>query len=110
MRWLSRGRTLLCFISLLSEVKAFLELKEEDITLLSDAEWLLDNAFLTDVTEKLKDLNLQLQGKDKNIYDMISAVKAFKTKLIFLHSASEKQRISALPLSRKNVGEPCRCR
>lgn len=48
---------------------------------MSDAEWLLDLAFLTDMTEKLNHLNSQLQGKDKTISDMISAVKAFKARL-----------------------------
>lgn len=67
IRWLSKGKVLQRFLSLLSEIKTFMESREEDATLLSDPEWLLDLAFLTDVTEKLKNLNLQLQGKDKNI-------------------------------------------
>ena len=58
-----------------------METREEDTTLLFDPEWLLDLAFLTDVPEKINHLNLQLQGKDKNISEMISAVKAFSAKL-----------------------------
>lgn len=49
---------------------AFVKKGEEDTTLLSDPEWLLDPAFFTGVTEKI---NLQLQNKD--------AVKAFNAKL-----------------------------
>lgn len=45
-----------------------------------DAEWLLDLAFLTDVTEKNNHLNLLLHAKYINILDMISAVKAFSDK------------------------------
>ena len=62
VRWLSRGKILQRFLSLLGEIKALMETREEDSTLLSDAEWLLDLAFLTVVTEKMKHLNLQLQG------------------------------------------------
>ena len=83
VRWLSRGKILHRFCSLLNEIKAFMESREEDTTLLSDAEWLLDLAFLTDMTEKLNQLNTQLQDKDRTISDMISAVKAFKAKLSF---------------------------
>ena len=81
IRWLSRGMILQRFLSLLDEIKAFMETREEDTTLLFDPEWLLDLAFLTDVPEKINHLNLQLQGKDKNISDMIGAVKTFSAKL-----------------------------
>lgn len=68
---------------MLGEIKAFMETREGDITLLTDAEWLLDLAFLIYVTEKMNHLNLQLQGKDKKICDMISAIKVFSAKLSF---------------------------
>ena len=41
-----------------------MESREEDITLLSEAELLLDLAFLTDVTAKMNHLNLQVQDKE----------------------------------------------
>lgn len=92
IRWLSRGKVLQRFFALLNEIKAFMETRDEDTALLSDAEWLLDLAFLTDVTEKLNQLNLHLQGKDKTICDMISAVKAFRAKLSFyLHQVKNKR-------------------
>ena len=58
----------------------------EDTTLLSNIVWLLDLAFLTDMTEKLNALNCGLQGEQKTIAVMISAVKAFKSKLNLLCS------------------------
>ena len=70
-----------CFLAPLTEIKAFMEARNEDTTLLSDTEWLLDLAFLADVREKLNNLSCELQGKGKTISDMISAVKAFKAKL-----------------------------
>lgn len=68
IRWLCRGKILQRFLSLLDEIKVFMETREEDTTLLSDPKRLLDLAFLTDVTEKINHLNLQLQGKDKKTY------------------------------------------
>ena len=50
VRWLSRGKILQCFLSLLNEVKLFMEERGED-TILSDAGWVLDLAFLTDLPE-----------------------------------------------------------
>ena len=46
IRWLSRGRILKHFLSLLSEVKEFMLSKGEDALLLEEPEWLLDLAFL----------------------------------------------------------------
>ncbi|CAB4064545.1 unnamed protein product [Lepeophtheirus salmonis] len=58
VRWLSRRKKILHrFCSLLNKIKAFMESREEDTTLLSDAKWLLDLAFPTDMTEKLNQLN-----------------------------------------------------
>ena len=48
---------------------------------MDNEEWLLDLAFLVDITGMLNELNLDLQGKDKTIDDMISAVQAFKQEL-----------------------------
>lgn len=58
---------------------------------------MLDLGFLTDVTDKLNNLNLQLQGKDKTIGDMISAVKAFKAKLSYLFQQVKNKRLQHFP-------------
>ncbi|KAJ8280743.1 hypothetical protein GJAV_G00058480 [Gymnothorax javanicus] len=63
IRWLSRGRVLLRFLSLLGEIKEFMQSKGKDVSLLEDTEWTLDLAFLTDITGKLNHLNCELQGK-----------------------------------------------
>ncbi|KAK2841713.1 hypothetical protein Q5P01_011913 [Channa striata] len=71
IRWLSRGRILL----------QFMQSRGEDTSLLEDTDWILDLAFLTDITEKLNSLNCELQGKRKMVADMISALNAFKAKM-----------------------------
>lgn len=60
VRWLNRHKMLHVFFPLLEGIKAFVESGEADTTLLSDAMWLLELVFLTDVTKKQNHLNLQL--------------------------------------------------
>lgn len=38
------------FLSLLSEIKEFMQSREEDASLFEDTEWILDLEFLTDIT------------------------------------------------------------
>ncbi|XP_069077106.1 general transcription factor II-I repeat domain-containing protein 2-like [Pleurodeles waltl] len=97
IRWLSRGRVLRRFLSLLPEVKAFMESRNEDVTQLSSTEWLLDLAFLTDVTEQLNVLNCELQGKNKTIANMISSVKTFTSKLNLFIQHVQKRKMHHFP-------------
>ncbi|XP_078529378.1 general transcription factor II-I repeat domain-containing protein 2B-like [Lissotriton helveticus] len=108
IRWLSRGKILRRFLSLLPEVKAFMESKNEDNTL-SNTQWLLDLASLTDVTEKLNALNYELQGKNKTITNMVSSVKSFKSKrnLFVQHVQKRKMQhsLSVLQILSENKAE-----
>ncbi|CAB4064072.1 unnamed protein product [Lepeophtheirus salmonis] len=60
VKWLTQGKILIRFFSLLNEIKAFMESREEYTTLLSNAGWLLDLPFLTDMPENLNQLNIKL--------------------------------------------------
>ena len=94
VRWLSRGRFLERFRELLPEIKEFLkEFKNTDYAQLEDEQWLLDLAFLTDLTALLNELNLELQGKEKNIVNMISSVNAFKRKLQLLSNKLHRHNL-----------------
>ncbi|CAB4065751.1 unnamed protein product [Lepeophtheirus salmonis] len=62
VKWLSRRKILHRFCLLLNEIEAFMESREEDTTLYSDAEGLLDLAFLIDTTDILNQVNGQLQA------------------------------------------------
>ncbi|GFS64108.1 hypothetical protein TNCV_3944861 [Trichonephila clavipes] len=53
-------------------------MKGEHNTELEDEKWLMKLAFLCDITAKLNDLNPNLQGKNKCLTDMMSAIKTFK--------------------------------
>lgn len=91
VRWLSRGKFLQRFRELLPEIREFLlDTKHAEYSQLDDEQWLLDLAFLTDLTNMLNDLNLELQGKDKTVVDMMSSVNAFKRKLQLLSSKLQR--------------------
>lgn len=91
VRWLSRGKFLQRFRDLLPEIKQFLqEKKHAEYEQLNDDRWLLDLAFLTDLSNMLNELNLELQGKEKLVINMISTVNAFKGKLKLLSSKIQR--------------------
>ena len=56
-----------------------------------------DLAFLADFTGMLSALNLQLQGKNKSISELISAIDAFKMKIPSLISDLEEKRFNFFP-------------
>ncbi|PNF31602.1 hypothetical protein B7P43_G18079, partial [Cryptotermes secundus] len=64
---------------------------------LDEISWLLDLAFLTDITSKLNELNLELQGKDRNISSMISVVNAFQKKLKLWIAHLNRNSLSHFP-------------
>lgn len=97
VRWLSRGKILERFIMLLPQIKEFIASRGEFYEQLENKDWLIDLGFLTDITAKLNELNLKIQGKNQHIADMISAVNAFKCKLVLLKSHLLKKSLSHFP-------------
>ncbi|XP_078521639.1 general transcription factor II-I repeat domain-containing protein 2-like [Lissotriton helveticus] len=105
VRWLNRGRVLKRFYELLPEINAFLLTKGKTVPELIDTEWKWDLDFLTDVTEILNSLNLQLQGKGTLISDMCSHIKAFEDKIALLVGQMQKQDFTHLPATRSLSAE-----
>ena len=101
VRWLCRGKVLQRFVDLLPEIKTFLETRNEEHAELSDDQWLLDLGFLTDLTAKLNALNNELQGKDRHLPHMISAVNAFKAKLGVWNTHLKNGRLTHFPTLEK---------
>ncbi|XP_071979042.1 general transcription factor II-I repeat domain-containing protein 2-like [Engystomops pustulosus] len=81
VRWLSRGNVLKRFFELRAEVKAFMEKDGASVPLLSDPKWLMDLAFLVDITHELNVLNKRLQGQGQLVSAAYDSVRAFSTKL-----------------------------
>ncbi|XP_034150622.1 zinc finger BED domain-containing protein 5-like [Esox lucius] len=91
VRWLSKGKALDRFCALLGEVKAFLissksKTAADHLVFLEDEKFMSNVAFLTDIFGHLNNLNMQLQGKDKTIVDMVERLQAFTVKLGLLES------------------------
>lgn len=89
VRWLSRGDCINRLFELKDEVLQFLEMENIDKCLaqsLKDNDFILDLAFLADITAFLNDFNLELQGNERSIYELCKTLFNFKTKLFLLLS------------------------
>ncbi|KAL6466076.1 hypothetical protein MHYP_G00262090 [Metynnis hypsauchen] len=82
VRWLSRGNVLKRFFELRAEVKAFMEKDGVAVPMLSDPKWLMDLAFLVDITHELNVLNKKLQGQGQLVSAAYDNVRAFSAKLV----------------------------
>ncbi|KAM8967123.1 general transcription factor II-I repeat domain-containing protein 2-like [Pelodytes ibericus] len=105
VRWLSRGRVLRRFYDLLPQITTFLLSKNKEVPELNDAEWKWHLAFLTDVTELLNNLYVQLQGKGKLICDMQSHVKALEVKVGLLIKQVKEENFCHLPTTQNLLAE-----
>lgn len=84
VRWLSRGKCLKGFFNLREEIDMFMNEKQESVPELSDDDWLLDLCFLVDITEKLNQLNKDLQGQDNLIIDACNFINSNNNKKLLL--------------------------
>lgn len=103
VRWLSKGKVLHRFKELLPQIKIFLQ--EIDIVYeeLENIKWLEDFAFLVDITEKINFLNLELQGKEKQIINMISDVQAFSSKLAYWENKLKNGDVQHFPTLQETI-------
>ena len=86
VRWLSAGGCLRRFFGLRKEIPEFLKNHVSADTTeleskLESTDFLKELAFLADITEHLNGLNLNLQGKNQLISDLIGHVNGFRNKL-----------------------------
>ena len=103
VRWLSRSEFLQRFRDLLLEIIDFLGEEDSYYQTLNDQNCLNDMSFLTDFTLLLSKLNLELQGKDKLIIDMISCLDAYKAKFILLIQDLKKNNLDHFPNMADNL-------
>jgi hypothetical protein len=97
LRWLSRGAVLKRFSHLRSEIDIFMTEKGKTVPQLSDYKWILELAFLVDITTYLNEINVKLHGKGKLLSDMFSDVEAFEIKLKLLHKHINEQTLDHIP-------------
>lgn len=91
VRWLSRGQVLNRFVSLLDEIRLFLNEKDKNYSELTNIEWLYDLMFFTDITQHFNELNKKLQGRGQLALTMYENIKSFLVKLdIFSNDLNTK--------------------
>lgn len=75
------------FFELRREVLSFMEINypvsENLYVSLKNEDFILDLAFLTDISKILNDLNLTLQSKNKHIFNLITTIKHFDLANLF---------------------------
>ncbi len=82
VRWLSRGRALRRLVVLKDEVMLFLSDNNSDLLKYFQTEnWLCKLCYLSDILDKLNELNISLQGGNTNVFTLISKIQAFMKKI-----------------------------
>uniref|UniRef100_A0A8C5LZB9 General transcription factor II-I repeat domain-containing protein 2-like n=1 Tax=Leptobrachium leishanense TaxID=445787 RepID=A0A8C5LZB9_9ANUR len=97
VRWLSRGNVLKRFFELREEIKTFLMDGRLDVPELDDPKWVMDLAFLVDLTHELNKLNLKLQGPNQFVTVAFDSVKAFSLKLQLWKTQFTQKNLSHFP-------------
>ena len=97
VHWLSRAATLKRFWNLRQEIKFFMESKHRYVTVLSNENCSNDFAFLTDITQHLSDLNLNLQRKNQLVNKMFEHICDFEKKLELFQVQLRRATLMHLP-------------
>lgn len=97
IRWLSRGKMLGRLIELRLEVQTFIMEKEFDIGIQFDEMWWVKLSYLSDIFNRLNDLNLSLQGPTKTAFVVNDKIKAMIKKLHMIKDAVSKSDFQSLP-------------
>ena len=103
IRWLSRGKTLERFLSLLDEITMFLKEKGNNVPQLEDVQWLSDLSFLADITYHLNVLNTKLQGRNQMVNDLANHIFGFEQKLKLFNSCLIGGELTHFPSTKKMV-------
>lgn len=82
VRWLSKGRAITRVYELRDEIHAFLTEKLSPLTnSVRDEKWLLTLSYFADIFSVLSELNLNLQGREDNIFRHCKQIQAFQKSL-----------------------------
>ncbi|XP_065650307.1 general transcription factor II-I repeat domain-containing protein 2-like [Hydra vulgaris] len=106
VRWLSSSDVLYRFVELLEPIKCFLLEKQKTFEIFEDVNFLQDLLFLTDVMQHLPNLNLSLQGKEKNIYDLAQTIFSFQKKIALFQKDLTLKTFNHFPQMKKMIHNP----
>ncbi|XP_075998413.1 SCAN domain-containing protein 3-like [Genypterus blacodes] len=110
VRWLSKGKALDRFCVLLNEIKAFLGMSKsiaaaDHLILLEDEKFMSNVAFLSDIFGHLNQLNLQPQGRDKTLVDMVEKLESFTRMLEMFEADISTGRLLHFSTLKRTAGE-----
>lgn len=97
VRWLSKGKVLNRFVFMKTEIISFMDTKEVSFPFLKNDIWWLRVTFLSDLFDKLNEINLSLQGAQENFITISGKLKAFKEKLDLWNSKINRSNFSSFP-------------
>lgn len=106
VRWLSRGKSLKRVLVLKDEIRLFLiGINSTMADLFCDESFMLKLCYLTDIFDKLNELNLSLQGKHTNIINLYDKIKGFVQKLNVWKLNLEKNQIDMFQYTMNFIDE-----
>lgn len=103
--WVSLGKVLQRIVDLWPEIRQFLSTRNNDNYLeVSNNAWLLDHGFLTwHLTVKFNALNSDLQGRERDLWHILSSVNSYKAKVRMWNSQLQNKRFVPFSNLGKNV-------
>ena len=87
-----------------------MESKHQNVAILRDAIWLIDLAFLTNITQHLSELNVKVQGKSQLVNRLFEHICAFDEKFKLLHVQMGRATLTnftCLAVKKKELHDLC---
>ncbi|XP_051017308.1 general transcription factor II-I repeat domain-containing protein 2B [Acomys russatus] len=97
LKWLGRGLVLRRFFESLEEIDSFMSSRGKPVPQLSSRDWILDLAFLVDMTTHLNTLDASLQGHPQIVTQMYDFIRAFLAKLCLWETHLARNNLAHFP-------------
>ena len=98
VRWLSKGKVLKRLIQLKTQALSLMETQNKDFGFsFHDESWWLKVLFLSDLFDKLNNLNSSLQGPSENVITATSKLRSLDEKLTMWKTKVSKQIFDSFP-------------